>query len=70
MNITYPQPPNSLPGGTAKAPPIHPKQEWMSTFGAFANDPIFEAAMDAGEAWGKAQTWEKEQAALKTHAGA
>jgi hypothetical protein len=42
----------------------------MSTFGAFANDPVFEAAMDAGEAWGKAQTWEKEQAALKTHAGA
>lgn len=42
----------------------------MSTFGAFANDPVFEAAMDAGEAWGKGQTWEKEQAALKTHAGA
>ncbi|HBJ87294.1 MAG TPA: hypothetical protein DDZ88_26250 [Verrucomicrobiales bacterium] len=62
-----PPPPAS---GNAKAPPIHPKREWMSTFGVFANDPIFEAAMDAGEAWGKSQTWEKEQAALKTHAGA
>lgn len=36
------------------------QQDWMSTFGMFANDPLFEAAMDAGESWRKQQTWEKE----------
>ena len=35
-------------------------QGWLSTFGMFANDPLFEAAMDAGELWRKQQTWEKE----------
>lgn len=35
-------------------------QGWMSTFGMFANDPLFEAAMESGEVWRKQQTWERE----------
>ncbi len=58
-----------MPAGNAEEVTLHPKREWMSTFGAFAEDPIFESAMDAGEAWAKTQTWEKEQATPKTHAG-
>jgi hypothetical protein len=54
---------SQLPHPTsAKAKP------WMSTFGMFSNDPLFEAAMDAGESWRKEQTWEKEKA-LAGHAG-
>lgn len=32
----------------------------MSTFGMFANDALFEAAMESGDVWRKQQTWEKE----------
>jgi len=69
MSVTSTQP-ASASGENAEGLTIHPKREWMSTFGAFAKDPIFESAMDAGEAWAKTQTWEKEQTAPKTHAGA
>ena len=34
---------------------------WLDTFGAFADDPLFESAMEAGESWRKEQTWEKER---------
>ncbi len=60
----------ATPGGNTEGLTIHPKREWMSTFGAFAQDPIFESAMDEGEQWAKKQTWDKEQTELKTHAGA
>lgn len=33
---------------------------WLDTFGAFANDPLFDAAMDSGESWRKEQTCDKE----------
>ena len=33
---------------------------WLDTFGAFANAPLFDAAMDATEAWRKEQTCDKE----------
>jgi hypothetical protein len=69
MPVTSVQPPGAF-GEKTEGLIIHPKREWMSTFGAFAEDPIFESAMDAGEAWAKKQTWEKEQSMLKPHAGA
>ena len=63
MPVTSMQPAGAS-GGNAEGLTIHPKREWMSTFGAFAQDPIFESAMDAGEQWAKKQTWEKEQSML------
>lgn len=32
---------------------------WLDTFGTFVDDPLFKAAMDAGESWRKEQTCEK-----------
>jgi hypothetical protein len=36
-------------------------KSWMDTFGAFADAPLFESAMDASEAWRKEQTCDKER---------
>lgn len=37
------------------------RKGWLDTFGAFADDPLFEAAMDSCETWRKEQTLEKER---------
>lgn len=48
------------------SPPIN--KDWRSTFGWARNSPEFDRAMDAGEAYRKAQTCEQED--RQRHAGA